>query len=272
MKLLPFFIILSCFTLRAQEHKLELLWQTDSIIAVPESVLPDFKTGILYVSLIDGESWVADGKGGLGKLSMDGKKYEAEWITGLHAPKGMGLVGNRLFVADMSELVIVDVKNGKIEKKIPLENAKALNDVTVTEKGIVYVSDSKTGRIWRVENDLPALYLDSIRGLNGLRAIGDELYIAAGKIFMKADAQKRLTKIAELPQGGDGIEPVGNGDFIFSSWPGYIYYVYADGRFETLLDTHLEKKNTADFGYDPKNRVLYVPTFNGKTVAAYRLK
>ena len=77
--------------IRAQ-HKLEKIWETDSIVAVPESVLPDVKNGILYISLIDGPGWEADGKGGVGKLGADGKKYEATWITGLNARKGRELL------------------------------------------------------------------------------------------------------------------------------------------------------------------------------------
>ena len=141
----------------AQDRKLELLWQTDSIIAIPESVLPDIKGGVLYVSLINGSPWEADGRGGVGRLSMDGKKFDSLWITGLSAPKGMGINGNRLYVADISDLVIIDIKNGKIEKKIAIDSAKGLNDVTITDKGVVYVSDSRTAKVWRVENDQAAL-------------------------------------------------------------------------------------------------------------------
>jgi hypothetical protein len=108
--------ILICADIRAQ-HKLEKIWETDSIVAVPESVLPDLKKGILYISLIDGPGWEADGKGGVGRLGVDGKKYEAGWITGLNAPKGSGIVGNRLYVADIKEVVVIDIQNGKIEKK-----------------------------------------------------------------------------------------------------------------------------------------------------------
>ena len=256
----------------AQERKLELLWQTDSILAVPESVLPDIKNGILYVSLIDGGSWDADGKGGVAKLSIDGKKYDSMWITGLNAPKGMGIFGNRLYVADMSNLVVVDLVNGKIEKKIAIDGAQGLNDVTINNKGIVFVSDSRTAKIFRVENDATALYLDSMRGVNGLKAINDDLIIASGRSFVKADANKNITKIAELPQGGDGIEPVGDGSYIVTAWAGYIFYVHPDGKVDTILDTHLEKRNTADIGYDPVKKIVYVPTFNAKTVAAYQLK
>jgi hypothetical protein len=265
-------IFFAAFAATAQQHKLEKLWETDTIVAIPESVLPDFKENILYVSLIDGGGWDADGKGGVAKLSTDGKKYDSTWITGLNAPKGLGRYKNRLFAADISEVVVIDIDKGKVEKKIPIDGAKGLNDITVTDKGIVYVSDSRTAKIWRIENGQPTLYLDSIKGANGLKAINNDLIFAQGKLLMKSNAAKEITKIAEVPQGIDGIEPVGNGDFIVTSWAGYIYYVYADGRFETILETHLQKKNTADIGFDPAKKIVYVPSFNGKTVAAYKLQ
>ncbi|MDQ3682897.1 MAG: ATP-binding protein [Bacteroidota bacterium] len=232
-----FLLATSVFS-NAQTHTLEKMWETDTIVAIPESVLPDTKKKILYVSLIDGGPWDADGKGGVGKLNSNGKQYNPGWITGLNAPKGIGMAGNRLFVADMGNVVVIDIRKGKIEKKIPINTAQWLNDVTVSNKGIVYVSDSKTGRIWRMENDIAALYIDTLKGLNGLKAVGDELYIGAGKSFLKADVKKNITKVAELSQGIDGIEPVGNGDFILTSWGGYIFYISANGNVETLLDTH----------------------------------
>lgn len=264
--------ILIYIDLSAQQHKLEKIWETDSVVAIPESILADLKNNVLYVSLIDGSPWDADGKGGVAKLTLDGKKYEPTWVTGLNAPKGSGMNGNRLYVADISNVVVIDIQTGKIEKTIPIDSASGLNDITVSSKGIVYVSDSRTTKIWRIENDKPTLYLDTMKGVNGLKAIGDDLYIGSGKLFLKADSKKQLTKIAEVSQGIDGIEPIGNGDFILTAWGGYIWYVYADGRVETLLETHEQKKNSADIGYDAQKKIVYVPTFNAKTVAAYSLK
>ena len=97
-----------------------------------------------------------------------------------------------------------------------------------------------------------SLYLENMKGVNGLKAIGSELLIGAGKNFIKADQNKTITPIAELPQAIDGIEPVGNGDYLLTSWGGYIYYVSARGQIETLLETYQQKKNTADIGYDAK--------------------
>ena len=256
----------------AQQHRLEKLWETDSVVAVPESVLPYAKTNMLFVSLIDGGGWDADGKGGIARLSPDGKQYDSTWVSGLNAPKGLGMYGDRLYAADISEVVVVNIATGKIEKKIAIDSATGLNDITVTDRGIVYVSDSRKARIWRIENDKPVLYLDNIKGVNGLKAISDYLLIGAGKNFMKADKNKAITRLAEIPQSIDGIEPVGNGDYIVTAWAGYIFYVYADGHTEPLLDTHLEKKNTADIGYDSVKKTLFVPEFNGKRVAAYRLQ
>lgn len=268
--LLPLFLL--AFTApRAQQYRLEKLWQTDTTIAVPESVLPDEKEQTLFVSLIDGGGWEADGKGGVGRLSPDGKTYNGSWISGLQAPKGMGRVGNRLYVADITEVVVVNIKKGAIEKRIAIDSARGLNDITVDNKGNVYVSDSRTARIWKIQNDRPTLYLENLKGVNGLKSVADDLIIASGKTFLKADAQKKLTTIAQLPQGGDGIEPIGNGDYLVTSWGGYIFYVSAEGKVETLLETHQQKINTADIGYDLQKRIVYVPTFNGKSVVAYRL-
>lgn len=270
-RLLAFLGIISCYSAMSQ-HSLEKVWETKGNVAIPESVLYVSATNQLYVSLIDGAPWEKDGRGGIAKLSEDGKIYDSMWVTGLHAPKGMGLLGNKLYVANISEVVVINTTNAKIENRISIDSAKQLNDITVSDKGIVYVSDSKAGKVYRIENDKAELYLENLQGVNGLKAVGEDLIIASGKSFVRADAKKQIYPIAQLPQGGDGVEPIGNGDYIVSAWAGYVFYVYSDGKVETLLDTHLENRNTADFGYDAKNRIIYIPTFFARTVVAYKLK
>jgi hypothetical protein len=264
-----FFISISA---NAQQHQLIKLWETARDINVPESVLPDLNKSILYVSLIEGGPWDADGKGGVAKLSTSGKIIDTTFITGLNAPKGLGKFGNRLYVADLSDVVVIDVNKGKVEKKIPIPGASGLNDITVSNKGVVYVSDSKTSKIWKIQNDHPTLFLDNISGANGLKSIGDDLIFAEGKDLKKADANKKISLIATVTDGIDGIEPIGNGDFLVTSWSGYIYYVHANGKVETLLETHEQKINAADIGYNPQKKIVYVPTFLHKTIAAYQLK
>jgi hypothetical protein len=268
------FILLACLittVLHAQQPSLTKLWETDTVIAVPESVLPDPANNILYVSLVDGAPWDADGKGGVGRLSPDGKQYNGSWITGLNAPKGMGRYGSRLYVADISDVVVIDIPKGKVIKRIPVPGESGLNDITVDDNGVVYVSDSKSGKVFRIANDVPTLFMDNLDGANGLKASGKNLYILARKQVLIADPWKNLKVICDLPNGGDGIEEVGNGDLIVSEWIGNVFYVYADGRKVQMLDRKPEKKNTADIWYDQKTKTLYVPGFFGKTITAYHV-
>jgi DNA-binding beta-propeller fold protein YncE len=272
-------IALSAFTLFAvaafaqnKTRSLEKIWETDTIIPVPESVLFDAKRNTLYVSLIDGQPWEADGKGGIGKMSVDGMTHDLQWIKGLNCPKGMAIDGNKLYVADLTKVVIVNIKKGTIEGSISPEGAVNLNDITFIPGGALYVSDSKTGTVYKIENEKASIYLEKQEGVNGLSNANGMLLVAAGKNFIRVNAKKEISTIAILPQGIDGVEPMGNGDYIVSSWPGYIYYVYADGKTQTLLDTHEQKKNTADIGFDPYQGMLFVPTFFGKTVVAYKVK
>lgn len=255
----------------AQTHQLEKLWETDTVVRVPESVLPDLKTGVLFVSEIEGNPNAVDGKGGVAKIGLDGKIINLDFTTGLNAPKGLGRFGNELYAADLSEVVVIDIRTGKVKTKMVIDSAKALNDITVNDKGVIYVSDSKTKKIHRIENGQVSAFLINVSGVNGLKAIGTDLYILGGQKFMKSDSQGNLTPIAMLTCGGDGIEPVGNGDFLITCWSGHIFYVTAAGKIETLLDIQQKKVNTADLAYDQIRQILYVPTFWGNKVMAYKL-
>jgi hypothetical protein len=270
-KIIGCFLFSSFLMAHAQKHKLVQVWSTDAVVATPESVLPDLKNNLLYVSLIDGGPWDVDGKGGIGHMSNKGTNYDSNWITGLNAPKGLGMYRDKMYAADISDVVVVDIPKGKLLKKIPVEGATGLNDITVSEHGTVYVSDSKAGRIWKIDDDKPVLYLENITGANGLKSVKDDLYFAKGPALMKADSKKNISQIADVGQAIDGIEPIGNGDFLVTSWSGYIFYVYADGKTELLLDTHEQKKNTADIGYDPAKKIVYVPTFFDRRIVAYQL-
>jgi hypothetical protein len=255
------------------QHQLSPLWQTDSVIKIPESVLFDGAHKQLYVSNIDGEAGAKDGIGSIGILGLDGKIINAAWVSGLNAPKGLGLYNGKLYVADVDEVVVIDVTKAAIIKKIPIEGAKFLNDITIDSKGVVYVSDSQTGKVHRIENDNVTTYADGFARPNGLLAIGKDLYVLSAGAMYKVTADKQQTKIAEgMEASTDGIEQVKEGEFIVSCWSGIIYYVKSDGSKQELLDTRPQKSNTADIGYDAANKIIYVPTFLKKSVAAYQLK
>ena len=270
MKNLLLFLFLFIAGTSLAQHQLEKIWESDTTLAIPESVLYD--KGGLYVSLIDGPGWEADGKGEIGRLDKNGKIVNANWATGLNAPKGMGLWDKKLYVADISEVAVINTASGTVDSKIPVEGAQGLNDITIDSKGTIYVSDSKLGNVHQIKSGKAMLYLSDLKGVNGLLAVGNDLYILTAAGVLKAGPDKKIVTIAPMEIGGDGIEPVGNGDYVVSCWVGLIYYLSKDGRMQTLLDTREQKRNTADIGYDPSARIVYVPTFLKKSVVAYRLK
>ena len=256
------------------QHSLEKIWESDSVFRVPESVLPDLKKNLLYVSNIDGtDAWAKDGKGFISKLGLDGKVISLEWVKGLNSPKGMGMFRNNLFVADMNEVVVIDIEKGEILRKIVVPNAEGLNDITVDPKGILYVSDSKTKRVYRIQGSNANPHLEGLQGPNGVLWHKENLYLLDRGTFYRVEYDRSLTKIVDGIEGGaDGLQAVYEKEFLASGWAGVIYYINADGTKDILLDTRAEKSSTADIAFDAGLRNLYVPTFFKNKVVAYKLK
>jgi hypothetical protein len=256
------------------QHTLTKLWETDSALKVPESVLFDGENKVLYVSNIDGtEPWGKDGKGSIGKISLDGKIIATDWVTGLNAPKGLGIYKGKLYAADITEVVVIDLKKAVIEKKIQVDGSAGLNDISIGNDGVVWVSDSQNKKIYKIENDKPSLFLENLKGPNGVLMRGKDFFILDAGGAYKVNSDKSLTMLANGMEGGtDGIENVTGDDFLVSCWQGAIWHINAKGEKQLLLDTKQEKKNTADISFDPKTKTVYVPTFWRNSVVAYRVQ
>ena len=158
-------------------------------------------------------------------------------------------------------------------KRIPVPNAEGLNDITIDPKGIIYVSDSKTKRVYRIKGNDANPHVEGLQGPNGILWLKENLYILDKGGLYKVEYDRKLTRLADGMEGGtDGLVAVYDKEFIVSCWAGVIYYVFPDGSKEILLDTRREKINAADICYEPATRMLYVPTFWKNSVVAYELK
>jgi hypothetical protein len=267
------FVCCSVGTINAQKVTVQKLWATDTILKVPESVLVDDKENCLWVSNIDGASNGKDGKGSISKLSKIGTPINLDWLTGLNAPKGMAKYKQELYVADLTELVVIDIKKGVIKNKIKVEGSVFLNDVTVNKNGAVFVSDSRTGKVHRYENNMVTIEVENLQGPNGLLSIDDQLLILDKGSLLSLTPGGTISKIMDgMDPSTDGIEKVAPNQYIVSCWNGIVYFVEAGAQKITLFDTRSEKINSADIGYDPKNRIIYVPTFLKNSVVAYQLQ
>ena len=72
--IVSFVVALFSYTSAFAQHQLIKLWETDSVLKVPESVLYDAAAKVLYAANIDGtDPWAKDGKGSIGKVGLDGR-------------------------------------------------------------------------------------------------------------------------------------------------------------------------------------------------------
>ena len=258
-------------------HKLTKTWESEASLKVPEGVRYDAKRKVLYVSNIDGEPWAADGKGSIAKLGLDGKVIAAEWVTGLDCPKGLAISrnGKWLYAADAGGIVVIDIDKGKIKKKIAIPEGQQLNDLAIDGKGELYVSDSKGKKVFAVKDDKASVLLDEkvLKGPNGLLVHDNNLYVLDNSSLNLVQADKSLKVLASGMEGGaDGLEHVQGDDFIVSVWRGAIWYVKAGGEKELLFDGKAVETSTADIGWDPVNKIVYVPTFFKNSVIAFKVE
>jgi sugar lactone lactonase YvrE len=268
-------LCLICVVNVTKAQNLNLLWSTDSTLRTPESVFHDEKTGKIYVSNIEGKgAWDKDGRGSISIITASGKILSPYWVTGLHAPKGMGMFQDFLIVADVDSVVIIEPTRAQIVKKIYIEGAQALNDLTVDKRGNIYVSDSKTKKIHMIDGlklDV-SLYVDGLKGPNGVLFVDRTLYyVDAGGFYKVAKDKQKILIVDGLEGGTDGIEQIDEENFLVSCWSGTIYHVNLKGEKKLLIDTRSGQINAADIGYDKKKKIVYVPTFYKNTVMAYQL-
>lgn len=268
--ILPF--LLGFTPLSFADVGLSELWSTSGL-RTPESVLMigEGPEGFLLVSQIEGSATEKDGKGGIAKMSLAGEIIDADWLSGLNAPKGLATHDGKLIVTDIDEVLIIDLASAVIEKRITVDGAVFLNDVAVDDKSAIYVTDTRTDKVHRIHKGAVEDYLTEVPGANGITYANDRLYVAGNDTLWQIEKAGSKTAIAAgFAENADGLEQIAEDTFIVSCWAGLVYLV-KEGKLKLLLDTREEQKNTADIGWNPRENIVYIPTFSANSVAAYTL-
>jgi outer membrane protein assembly factor BamB len=252
---------------------LKLKWETEPVLTTCESVLHDESQDVLYVSNINGAPDAKDGNGFISKVTMDGKVTEQEWVKGLNAPKGMGLKDGTLYVADIDKVHEIDTKSGKITRSHTVTGAKFLNDIAV-DNGKVYISDSRGGSVYVLEDGKVSAWMTDLQGPNGLFTENGKLLMALWdqKTLNTVDASsKEVTLRTDSLENPDGIEAIGNDEYLVSSWNGMVHHVDSDWNKTLVLDTRQDSVSAADIEYVKSKNLLLVPTFFKNKVMAYEV-
>ncbi|MDR0808844.1 MAG: hypothetical protein LBE86_06935 [Gemmobacter sp.] len=171
-----------CLALAAGTAQAEgtVAWTLDGF-TMPESVAADPASGMLYVSNMGKDPMAKDGDGYIARITADGKLDKADWVTGLDGPKGMDVVGTRLYVADIDQLVEIDTTTGQVTNRYPAAGAKLLNDVAAAPDGRVFVSDTLDAAIYMLDAGELSLFVQDaamLGGANGLLVTGGTLLVA----------------------------------------------------------------------------------------------
>jgi hypothetical protein len=154
-------IVSACATAPDVAEPLKVLGESTATgFGWPESVGCDTAHEILYVSQFGGEKPNPTAKDGLGYISSvgpDGKVLEKKYFdVTMNKPKGIWIVGTRLWVTDIDSLWIFDTATRK-SRRVEIPGIQFANDVVVKD-GAAYVSDNRIDRLYRIE---PADYLDA---------------------------------------------------------------------------------------------------------------
>lgn len=264
---------------------------------VPESVRYDAALDAYFVSNIDGNPSNKDNNGYIARLDAANPATATILVQGgqdgvtLHAPKGMAIAGDTLWVADIDALRGFDKNTGAAlaTHDLAAMGATFLNDVAVAPDGTIYVTDTgiafgPTGemshpgkdRIFAIKGGAPSVVLESDSLLTRPNGIAwdaaNNRFVLAGfggpDITAWVPGEQAVTKVATGPGGYDGLEALADGRLLVTSWADSSLNVVSGGTI-TRLAGSLEAP--ADIGIDTRRNRVAVPRFNAGRVEYFNI-
>ena len=300
---LPFLVLAACSTRErpaadtaAAPDTAPRLIASVTGFSTPESVLPDEIRDVYWVSNISGNPSQKDNNGFIARMTTAGTVDSMHFIQGgrngvtLHAPKGMALRGDTLWVADIDAVRAFDANTGAAVGSVELGRLRAvfLNDMAVGDDGAIYITDtgirfdrrgnmSKPGRdrVYRLEGRTASLAFeaDAMGGPNGIAWDGARGRFVIGPFsdrmlytWKKGDLQPAA--LAPGPGGYDGVQVLADGRILASSWNDSAVHVFSGESHQRVITG---KAAPADFGWDAARKRIIIPLFNDNVVEIWSL-
>jgi hypothetical protein len=251
-------------------------------LETPESILYDEQADVYLVSNVNGPPTEKDDNGFIARIRPDGTVEDLRWIDGaseavtLHAPKGLALLGDTLFVSDIDSVRAFGRTSGEYFGPRGVPDASFLNDLTVDAEGTLYVSDTGvnadfspagTDAVYRFDGTEAVAVAEGadLGGPNGI-VVRDGTLTVVGfggprVLQLSTDQASVPQTLAELPGGQlDGIVSLPDGSFLVSSWETQtVYRVPGAGGEPTALLEGIP--SPADIGWDSSRRRVLIPVF-----------
>lgn len=275
--LLLFIVFTSCISEKKEPIQPDFVTVQDSTsilfsvtgLSGPEAVRYDETQDAFFISNFNGGGGDLDSNGFITKVDADGNTTSLKFMVGtdefpLHAPRGMYIENASLWVADVQGVHVFDVETGTHQKFIDFRSFEPgfLNDVSGDGSGNIYVTDTGNPIVYKIENDEPSTFLDSLEIYpNGITYdSSNDLFVLAPwrqeTQFYSFNASGEVNEHHEFEGGNfDGIE-YADGKLLAASQVDQSIRVH-DGTSDRVLIKTMGRP--ADIGIDRKKKIVAVP-------------
>jgi sugar lactone lactonase YvrE len=265
-------------------------------LEAPESARYDADQDVFFVSNIKGQPSAKDNNGYIGKINAAQTDSMSVFVRGgqngvtLHAPKGMAIVGDTLWVTDIDVVRGFNRKTGASVATISFAkwSPRFLNDVAAGPDGALYITDTSIqitqagtryfgkDHLFEVKNREARLLLEGQAKLaqpNGVawQSDGNRLLLApfgGQSITYVTPANTQPIPIAGGLGGYDGIEVLPDGRILVTSWQDSTVNVVSEGALKKVI-TGVD--GPADIGVDTKRMVLALPRLAAGRLEYYHI-
>ena len=264
---------------------------------IPESVRHDPGQDVYFVSNVGQGATAKDNNGYISRVYLDGRPASVRFIAGgsnsviLHAPKGLALAGDTLWVADVDAVRAFNRVSGAPLVSVDLSRlgARFLNDIAIGPDGALYVTDTGLhfapdavthpgpDRVFRVGPDrVPSIALEGAplelpNGITWDAPHSRFLIVGFGsrrEVLAWRPGDPRPTVLAAGPGDFDGIEAWRPGSFLIASQADSSVYSF-DGTNFTSVANGLP--SVGDIGIDRLRNLLLAPLLDLNRIEAIPL-
>lgn len=259
-------------------------------LKTPESFIVDPSTGAYYISNINGKPTKKDNNGFITKLDKTGKILKLKFVEGgkdgvtLHAPKGLAVIDNILYVTDIDFVRGFNKETGTLVHDLDLTefDAAFLNGLAHDSEGNLYITDMTAHMILRIEtlNNFRTSLVVKDQQLSGPNGIvvnpqtGNLIVVTWDKgsiLEVDPTGQIRVLLASKGLRNLDGVDLDDAGNLYTSSFTdGRIYKISPDFRRVRLFKEGLT--SPADINLDRANHLLLIPFLKENMARTEKIK